>query len=135
MENREFDLIRTSWAAALRNPDQTARVFYRRLFQLAPETEALFENDLEAQGRKLIGTLGFIVDHLEDQEQILSAARDLAIRHVAYRVKPEDYDAVGAALIGTFTDLLGDEFTSETQKAWLSVYTELSKYMIDEAYS
>lgn len=134
MENREFDLIRETWAAALRNPDQTARVFYRRLFALAPQTEGLFVSDIDAQGKKLVSTLGFIVDHIEDQDAILSAAKDLAIRHVAYRVKPEDYDHVGQALIATLSDLLGDEFSKEAEQAWLSVYTELSSYMISVAY-
>jgi hemoglobin-like flavoprotein len=39
------------------------------------------------------------------------------------------YDTVGAALIWTLEQGLGDDFTPEVQAAWLDVYTVLADTM------
>ena len=114
--------------------EQTATVFYGKLFRLDPTTKRLFVGDLKLQGRKLTQTLTFIVDHLDDTEVLLQAARDLAIRHVDYGVTPEQYGSVGSALIGTLQQLLGSTFTPEDEAAWLRVYTVLSDHMTTSAY-
>ena len=86
------------------------------------------------QGRKLVETLGFIVDHLEDPDILLPAAQDLARAHVGYGVHKEQYASVGQALILTLKQLLGINFTAEDEAAWVSVYTTLSDQMIEAAY-
>lgn len=126
--------IRKTWAMAAAAPDATARVFYTTLFRIAPETEQLFKNDLDAQGEKLMETLGFVVDNLDDADTWLPAARDLAVRHAGYGVQPRDYDSVGAALLATFDTLLGDDFQESDRKAWTDVYGDLSRLMIEAAY-
>lgn len=115
-------------------PEETARVFYTTLFQIGPASEALFRNDLAAQGEKLMETLGFVVDNLEDEDTWLPAARDLAVRHVSYGVKAEDYASVGAALIITFETLLGDAFGTPERETWQGIYGGLSRTMIAAAY-
>lgn len=109
-------------------------MFYANLFRIDVSTKPLFVGNLELQGRKLIQTLGFIVDHLDDADELLPAARDLAIRHVSYGVQPGQYDSVGTALIKTLKQLLGADFGPEDEKAWTETYTFLSGAMIKAAY-
>jgi hemoglobin-like flavoprotein len=59
----------------------------------------------------------------------------LGKRHVAYGVKPEDYDSVGAALLWTLEQGLGDDFTPDTKEAWATVYGLVATTMKDAAYS
>ena len=61
-------------------------------------------------------------------------AQQLAVRHVDYGVKAEDYESVGASLIRTLEKGLGDGFTPEVKDAWVGAYTVLSGVMIDAAY-
>lgn len=129
------DLIRESWSQVIVDPVAAARLFYSTLFTIAPATEKLFKSDLDNQGEKLMNTLDFIVDHIDDAETLMPAARELAIRHVAYGVVPADYEPVGAALINTMETALGARFTSDMKDAWLAVYTVLSNEMIRAAYS
>ena len=129
------DRIRTSWAKAAALSDEFARAFYANLFRTDASTKPLFVGDLELQGRKLMQTLGFIVDHLDDTDALLPAARDLAIRHVSYGVTADQYHSVGAALIKTMKQLLGPEFSPEDETAWTDVYGGLSQAMISAAYS
>ena len=130
MDEAQLDRIRETWALAAADSRTTARAFYAELFRRAPETERLFRSDMEAQGDKLMETLVFVVDHLEEQDALLPAVRDLAIRHVAYGVKPEHYAHVGAALLATFSALLGARFTQADHDAWAGAYAFLSDYMI-----
>jgi hemoglobin-like flavoprotein len=87
------------------------------------------------QGRKLMATLGVVVNSLDKLEAILPAASALAKRHVDYGVKAEDYTPVGAALLWTLEQGLGKVWTPELAQAWGAAYALLSDYMIGEAYS
>lgn len=53
---RQIDLVQDSFAAVVPITDAAAAEFYRRLFELAPDTRALFRNDMAEQGRKLFLT-------------------------------------------------------------------------------
>jgi len=128
------DDIRRTWALAMVQQDALARRFYTQLFKDAPQTRPLFQSDLDVQGAKLVETLNFIVDHLDAPDQLLPAARDLAMRHVSYGVRPVHYDAVGAALIATLDGLLGDAFDDPARAAWADAYSGLCAHMIAEAY-
>lgn len=128
-------LLRTSWSIAVSDQDALARLFYRKLFDMAPETEALFQADMAAQGRKLVATLSFIIDTLDDEDALLKAAGDLAIRHVGYNVSADQYAPVGSALIETLRDLLGARFDSQTEAAWADTYSALSRHMVQTAYA
>ncbi len=133
-QENSADLIRMSWAKAMASREMVAMMFYRKLFQLRPDLEPLFKNDIDEQGRKLVDTLSFIVDSLDDPDGLLSAASDLATRHVSYGVSADQYAPVGEALIMTLSELLGSDFTEAEKNAWLETYTTLSSHMISSAY-
>lgn len=130
----DHDRVRMGWALAAAIPERTAQTFYANLFATDPSTRSLFRGDLQLQGKKLTATLGFIVDHLDDPDTLLDAARALAVRHVAYGVTPDQYATVGAALISTLQELLGADFSPEDRLAWTRIYTALSAEMVDAAY-
>ncbi|NRB00808.1 MAG: hemin receptor [Rhodobacteraceae bacterium] len=134
MLETDHDRIRRTWAQAASISEEMSRVFYGNLFRLDPTTKPLFVGDLRLQGRKLVQTLGFIVDNLEEPNKLLPAASALAIRHVDYGVEANQYASVGAALIKTLSQLLGDRFSKEDEEAWAVVYGGLSDAMIKAAY-
>lgn len=126
--------IRRNWAQAVSARDILGEIFYRNLFDIAPDTREMFPDKLDEQGRKLVQTLSWIVDHLDQPEELSIAAQDLARRHVAFGVEPEQYGAVGQALIATLHSGLGDAFSSDDEVAWIRVYGGLSEKMIAAAY-
>jgi len=127
---RQIDLVQDSFAAVVPITDSTAAEFYRRLFELAPDTKPLFSNDMTQQGRKLFLTLATVVDALDRLDTIVPVARELAIRHVTYGARERHYAAVGAALIETLRAGLGPAFDRDTETAWLAAYTILSDTML-----
>ena len=114
--------------------DTAAEVFYSRLFEIAPQVKPYFKGDMSEQGAKLMQTLGVVVNGLKDLDKIVPVAEDLARRHVAYGVKPEDYAPVGEALLFTLQTGLGDDFTPELHESWATAYGILSGVMQTAAY-
>ncbi|MEM6409261.1 MAG: globin domain-containing protein [Pseudomonadota bacterium] len=127
-------LVTRSWGLALKDKSRLARRFYARLFAIAPETRDLFEEDLGAQGVKLVETFCFILDNIGDLDALLPAASALAIRHLDYDVEAEHYACVGDALITALRAQLGDAFDARSEEAWQTTYTVLSEHMIEAAY-
>ena len=129
----EIDLVQSSFAKVAPTADTAATLFYERLFEIAPEVRPLFKGDMTEQRRKLMMMLGVAVNGLKDLELNPDPVRDLAVRHVGYGVKPEDYQQVGDALIWTLERGLGTDFTDEVRAAWLAAYAMLSGVMIAAA--
>jgi hemoglobin-like flavoprotein len=130
----QIDLVQTSFAKVAPSADTAAGLFYGRLFEIAPETRPLFRGDMSEQGRKLMTTLGVVVNGLKNLDAILPAAKTLAVKHVGYGVKAAHYTSVGEALIWTLEKGLGPAFTTQTKEAWVAAYGALSSVMIAEAY-
>ena len=134
-DSDRIERVRSTWALAAADPARTGQVFYSILFRVDPTTKPLFVGDLELQSRKLVQTLTYIVDNLEDPDSLLPTAIDLAITHVGYGVMPEQYASVGQALMEALRQLLGPSFSAEDQEAWGTTYEGLSSEMIKAAYA
>jgi len=129
MNSDHIRIIRESFAAVARRPDVTALLFYKRLFELDPALRPLFRPDLEEQGHKLMEVLGAAVRLLEHPEALSPVLEALGRRHVGYGVKEPHYDTVGAALLRTLSDALGDAFTPTAHEAWSGFYSLIAGTM------
>lgn len=126
-------LVKTSWAKVVPISEQAAELFYGKLFELDPALKDLFKGDMKEQGRKLMAMINTAVNALDKLESVVPAVQDLGKRHVAYGVKDKDYDTVGAALLWTLGEGLGDDFTDEVKDAWAAVYGVLAGTMKEAA--
>jgi hemoglobin-like flavoprotein len=134
MTPTDIDRIRTSWAAVEPIADAAAGLFYGRLFELDPAIERLFRRtDMPAQRKVLMQTLTVVVKSLDKLEQIVPAVQALGRRHAGYGVREEHYATVGAALLWTLEEGLGDAFTSDVRGAWADAYGILASVMIEAA--
>ena len=136
MNDNQIAAVQRTFADVVPIADQAAKLFYDRLFTIAPDLRTLFRGDMRAQGRKLMTVLAIVVNGLSDLDEILPAVRDLALRHVDYGVEPKDYVPVGEALLWTLREGLGEDvFDAETEAAWAAAYGILSTVMIEAARS
>ncbi len=122
-------LVQQSFTKVVPIADQAAALFYQRLFSLDPSLQPLFRGNMEEQGRKLMKMIGTAVNGLDDLDALVPAVQDLGRRHVGYGVEDGHYDTVGAALIWTLEQGLGDAFTNPTREAWVTVYGILASTM------
>lgn len=134
MTPTEVDLIRGSWAAVEPIADTAASLFYGRLFELDPTLERLFRRtDMAAQRKTLMQTLTVVVKSLDRLDQIVPAVQALGRRHAGYGVRDEHYATVGAALLWTLEQGLGEAFTPGVRDAWTTAYGTLATVMIEAA--
>jgi hemoglobin-like flavoprotein len=132
MTPNEVGLIKASWAAVEPIADTAAELFYGRLFELDPALQRLFRRtDMAAQRKVLMQTLAVVVKSLDRLDQIVPAVQALGRRHAGYGVRAQHYDTVGAALLWTLEQGLGDAFTPEVRGAWTEAYGTLASVMID----
>ena len=80
---------------------EAGKLFYQRLFEIAPDVKPMFKSDINAQAEKLMSTLGLVIANLQDAPAIVSMLENLGQKHVGYGVLEEHYDKVGAALLWT----------------------------------
>jgi hemoglobin-like flavoprotein len=130
MTPAQQDLVQSSFEKVAPIADQAALMFYDDLFARDPSLRSLFPDDMTEQRRKLMAMLATAVANLRNWAQIALAVRALGVRHVAYGVLPDHYDAVAASLIATLEKGLGDEFKPETREAWIACYQALRNEML-----
>src|SRR5262245_55425935 len=137
----EKQAIRRSWELVVPIAETAADLFYKRLFEIAPQHRALFPEDLTPQKRKLVAMLAFIVkavdwpdeawaDAVPIDEDMFLVVLALGRRHFElYRVPDSAYDDVAQALLWTLDFWLGEAFTKEVRDAWTRIYGTLATTM------
>ncbi len=125
--------VRTTFALLLPNAKSAAALFYANLFEMDPALRPLFKGPVGAQGAKLMQALGAAIGLLEKPEVLLPVLRRMGERHVGYGVQPAHYAVVGAALLQTLAQGLGEHFDAETRNAWARLYGLVADTMLEAA--
>ena len=127
----EIDTVRKTWRRIEPQNEHATRVFYDNLFAAKPEYEALFKRE---KSHTITEAIKYLVDGMDNLPTLLPYVRKLAVAHVHFGVREEDYSVAGPVFIGTLKQLIGPEFSKEDEIVWQSVYCVLSRLMISYAY-
>ncbi len=129
MDHLSVELVQASWKKVAAIGPQAAALFYSNLFEQDPSLKPLFKGDLQAQGKKLIDMIGIAVNKLTELDVLVPVLQNLGKRHSGYGVQDSHYDTVGAALLKTLGQGLGQDFTPDVKSAWTNVYTVMADVM------
>jgi hemoglobin-like flavoprotein len=132
---RQTTIVKSSWNALTPYANETAHIFYTKLFQLDPSVKSLFATDMAAQRAKLVTAIGWAVGTLDNPEALRKPMAELGLRHASYGVRAGHYATVGAALLHALATALGPSFTDETRQAWATTYGAISRMMLDPQVS
>ncbi len=134
MSPEQSELIRSTWWRVLPIADDAMQLFYRRLFAVEPDLlPVLARTDLLEQRGKLAQAMSAVVDGLDDIESLSPRLEALGRRHVDYGATAKHYEAVGAALLWTLRQGLGDAWSEPAEAAWRDAYALVSQTMQDAA--
>lgn len=125
----QVQTIRLTFVQVMNRKKEAGRMFYDRLFEIAPETRALFAIDIDEQASKLMDTLAVAISSLKDMPSLIVILEAMAVRHASYGVRDEHYDKVGEALLWTLERILGDAFTPQVKQAWAALYGTVATVM------
>ena len=130
---KQIRLVQASFEKVAPIAEAAAEMFYNRLFELDPSVKALFKGDMKEQGHKLMSMIATAVSGLDDFDKLVPSVKMLGIRHTEYGVLDKHYGTVGEALLWTFEQELGGDFTREVKDAWTAIYTMLADVMKEGA--
>ena len=126
----QISIVQETWKQVVPIEDAAGELFYRRLFEIDPSTCELFRaTDMPAQRRKLLQMLTVAVRGLDNLDALASTVAELGRRHAGYGVTDAHYDSVGAALLWTLQQGLGEAWTPAVAAAWTAAYGFLSGIM------
>lgn len=114
----QVELVQSSFADVLPIADVAGMLFYERIFTLAPEARALFGDDIALQASRTMAAVKTAVDGLDDIDHVAPFLVRLGARHVRYGVRLEHFEVIGAALLWTLEQGLGEHFTPDVRDAW-----------------
>ena len=129
MRHHTVKLVQHSWAQVLPIAPIAAELFYGHLFVADPTLIPLFRGNMRAQGEKRMSMIGVAVGKLDDLDKLVPVMRGLGQRHTGYGVRAQHYDTVGAALLTTLEQGLGEAFSPEVRAAWTEVYALVAQTM------
>ncbi|MCA1362088.1 globin [Bradyrhizobium sp. IC3069] len=128
--NAAFHPIHDSFErAASRCADLTPFV-YRRLFDLHPETQAMFRTDGGdlVKGSMLALTIEAILDFAGERRGHFRLIACEVASHDAYGAPRELFIAFFAVIRDALRDLLGDEWTPEIAQSWDTLLAEIDAF-------
>ncbi|UYO43442.1 globin [Rhodopseudomonas palustris] len=126
--------VRTSFDLMWPRSTEMADQFYARLFEIAPDSRALFRSDMTRMKDKFIQTLAVLVGSLDNLTGLYAVAGKLAVDHVRYGVRPDHYAPVGEALLWSLGRQLAGFWNDDVEQSWRKVYAVISARMIGAAY-
>lgn len=91
----------------------------------------MFKGPMDAQHKKLIDMLSFIVAFIDQPDKLLPEVVEMVKRHEGYGAKPAHYEAVGEVLLWTLEKGLGKQWNNTVADAWAACYHEIMQ-VVDE---
>jgi len=123
-------LIQETWARFEPMAADHARFFYDKLYELDPDSRALFATtNMDEQRHRLMESIGYLIGEIGNPDVFVTELVALGRRHSAYGVRDSDYDAAGVALLWTLEQALGADFTPDIRDAWNEAYHAMASVM------
>jgi hemoglobin-like flavoprotein len=140
MTPEQAKLVADSFAQLESRLPELGAAVYGRLFQIAPETRAMFKGDIQAQHRKLINILiefaklrkrsqHFLPATGTGGEAVVPGIDRLRSGHMAAGVQAGHYAFMRKAILDSLAAMLGEKFDAKTAEAWGAAFETLAETM------
>jgi hemoglobin-like flavoprotein len=127
MTRDDITRVQASWHAIGPVKRITAEIFYVKLFELDSTLKLLFSDDRKQREQKFLQLMDATVKGLTHIDLMLSAVREVGVRHPLFGDSSEHHRTVVAALFWSLEKCLRAEFTSEVRASWTNAFELLSQ--------
>jgi hemoglobin-like flavoprotein len=114
---------------------ELASAFYDRLFEVLPQSRALFKIDIALQSQHLAAALALIVRNLRFMDALEQPLRELGVHHARVGVRPEQYPIVCRAMIDTIQAGSGARWSPQLESDWSAALEVVSRVMMEGAFA
>ncbi|NIJ41050.1 hemoglobin-like flavoprotein [Parvibaculum indicum] len=135
LSEHDADIISHSIERAAELAGDPTPLVYEKLFTQQPEMKALFVLDLDgnARGHMLSEALNCVFDMLGPRSYAPVLIQCELTNHQGLGVPPRVFATFFEVVTETFRDILGAEWTSETEAAWQALLADLHEVIATHA--
>lgn len=112
------DRLRETYARLAHGPGGFVDIFYRKLFESAPEVRPMFRDDPNSRAGKLRAALDLVVQNLDRPSETAAVLAAMGQRHAGYGVRAEHYELVVTLLVDAMRESLGEEASEDRLEEW-----------------
>lgn len=133
LSQQTIDIIKSTVPVLEKHGVTITKTFYKNLFEKHPELLNVFNRANQQKGRQqtaLANAVYAAAAHIDNLEAIIPAVMQIAHKHRALGIKPEQYPIVGENLLGAIKEVLGDAATDDIINAWAEAYGVIADVFI-----
>jgi NAD(P)H-flavin reductase/hemoglobin-like flavoprotein len=123
-------LIKETFSVVEPHAAKMSAYFYGRLFAENSRLRSLFPPEMDTQRSRFFSALMRIVWSADSLDTNVSYLEQLGRDHRKFGVQPEDYAAVGKALIAAVRRFSADAWTPAAEQSWGEAYEKVAEIMI-----
>lgn len=132
LDSKVIELVKATIPAVAQTGTKLTAHFYERMFEHNPEVKDIFNMSHQIGGQQreaLFNAVCAYAMNIENPAVLLPAVEKIANKHASLLITKDQYDIVGANLLGTIKELLnpGDEIID----AWAQAYGVLANIFIE----
>lgn len=132
LSNQTIEIVNATAPVVADNAEALTRHFYKRMFSHNPEVLPYFNQAHQREGRQQKALAGAICAYAAniDRLEVLGPAVELiAQKHASLQIRPEHYPIVGANLLESIREVLGEAATDDIINAWGEAYGFLAQIL------
>lgn len=130
MDSRQSKLVMDSAGVIFAGKGRMADLFYAHLFDIAPESRALFKKDMARQRKMFAAALGMVVSQIGDRERLMNSVEYVGRLHAQKGVTPEHLVLGARAFDRAVCEFFGDACSDALCDAWSAAYAEIAEVMV-----
>ncbi len=133
LSEKTISIVKSTAPILQEHGETLTKHFYKRMFTHNPEVAPFFNPAHQTAGkqqRALAGAIAAYAANIDNLEVLGGAVELIAQKHASLMIKAEHYPIVGANLLASIKEVLGDGATDDVINAWAEAYSFLADILI-----
>lgn len=133
LSQHTIDIVKSTASILSEHGETLTKHFYTRMFAHNPEVAPFFNQANQAEGtqqRALASAITAYAANIDNLAALRGAVELIAQKHASLMIKPEHYPVVGANLLASIGEVLGEGATDDVINAWGEAYGFLADILI-----
>jgi nitric oxide dioxygenase len=133
LSQKTIDIVKSTAPILDQHAETLTRHFYKRMFAHNPEVQPFFNpahQESGSQQRALAGAICAYAANIDNLDVLGGAVELIAQKHVSLMIQPDHYPIVGANLLASIREVLGEGATDDVIDAWAEAYHFLAGILI-----
>ncbi len=133
LSQQTIEIVKSTAPILDQHAETLTRHFYKRMFSHNPEVAPFFNpahQESGSQQRALAGAICAYAANIDNLEVLGGAVELIAQKHASLMIRAEHYPIVGANLLASIREVLGEGATDDVVNAWAEAYGFLADILI-----